>query len=130
MKTSKITHIENKGTWSNGQKSFNRFQVNFANGDNPIFLATGEFKKAIGEEVEYQIKDTKYNTAKLVYTQPQPGAEAPAKSFSPGAPNREQIIVRQSMVKASADFHAQRGQSGIEDVIRDAQLLIDFINLK
>jgi len=34
------------------------------------------------------------------------------------------------MVKASADFHAQRGQSDITTVIRDAQLLIDFINLK
>ena len=130
MKTSKITHIENKGTWSNGTKTFNRFQVNFANGDDPIFLATGEFKKAIGDEEEYQIKDTKYNTAKLVYTAPTPGAEAPApKSFNAGN-GREQIIVRQSMVKASADFHAQRGQSGIEEVIRDAQLLIDFINLK
>lgn len=126
MKTSKITHIENKGTWSNGQKTFNRFQVNFANGDNPIFLATGEFKKAVGDEVEYQIKDSKYNTAKLVYTQPQQVQQAPGKAPSG---NREQMIIRQSMVKASADFHAQRGQSGIEEVIRDAQLLIDFINL-
>jgi hypothetical protein len=126
MKTSKITHIENKGTWSNGQKTFNRFQVNFANGDNPIFLATGEFKKAVGDEVEYQIKDSKYNTAKLVYTQPQQVQQASSKAPSG---NREQLIIRQSMVKAAADFHAQRGQSGIEEVIRDAQLLIDFINL-
>ena len=76
MKTSKITHIENKGTWSNGQKTFNRFQVTFANGDNPIFLATGEFKKVVGDEAEYQIKDTKYNTAKLVYTQQQQNESA------------------------------------------------------
>ncbi len=129
MKTSKITHIENKGTWSNGQKTFNRFQVNFANGDNPIFLATGDFKKAVGDEVQYQIKDEKYNTAKLVYQQPQQqGGGGYSKQSS--NPNKDQLIIRQSMVKASADFHAQRGQSGIEDVIRDAQLLIDFINLK
>ncbi len=130
MKTSKITHIENKGTWSNGQKTFNRFQVTFANGDNPIFLATGEFKKVVGDEAEYQIKDTKYNTAKLVYTQQQQTDSA--KRTAPSVPNsnREQLIIRQSMVKASADFHAQRGQSDITTVIRDAQLLIDFINLK
>lgn len=129
MKTSKITHIENKGTWSNGQKTFNRFQVNFANGDNPIFLATGEFKKAVGDEVQYQIKDEKYNTAKLVYQQPQQQGGG-GYSKQPFNPNKDQLIIRQSMVKASADFHAQRGQSGIEEVIRDAQLLIDFINLK
>ena len=130
MKTSKITHIENKGTWSNGQKTFNRFQVTFANGDNPIFLATGEFKKVVGDEAEYQIKDTKYNTAKLVYTQQQQNESA--KKMAPSVPNsnREQLIIRQSMVKASADFHAQRGQSDVTTVIRDAQLLIDFINLK
>lgn len=129
MKTSKITHIENKGTWSNGQKTFNRFQVNFANGDNPIFLATGDFKKAVGDEVQYQIKDEKYNTAKLVYQQPQQQGGGGYSNQSSN-PNKDQLIIRQSMVKASADFHAQRGQSGIEDVIRDAQLLIDFINLK
>lgn len=127
MKTSKITHIENKGTWTNGQKTFNRFQVNFANGDNPIFLATGEFKKAVGDEVQYEIKDSKFNTAKLVYIQPQQETNNEAPGKAPSV-NREQLIIRQSMVKASADFHAQRGQSGIEKVIRDAQLLIDFIN--
>jgi|GEM_PF-2641522 len=130
MKTSKITHIENKGTWSNGQKTFNRFQVTFANGDNPIFLATGEFKKVVGDEAEYQIKDTKYNTAKLVYTQQQQTDSARRTAPSVPNSNREQLIIRQSMVKASADFHAQRGQSDITTVIRDAQLLIDFINLK
>lgn len=121
MKTSKITHIENKGTWSNGQKTFNRFQVSFANGDNPVFLSTGEFKKGIGDEVQYQIKDEKYNTAKLVYT-------PPANMSRGGSPNRDQAIIRQSMVKASSDFHAHRASSSINDVIRDAQLLIDFIN--
>jgi len=130
MKTSKITHIENKGTWSNGQKTFNRFQVTFANGDNPIFLATGEFKKVVGDEAEYQIKDTKYNTAKLVYTQQQQTDSARRTAPSVPNSNREQLIIRQSMVKASADFHAQRGQSDITKVMHDTQLLIDFINLK
>lgn len=124
MKTSKITQIENKGTWSNGQKTFNRFQVSFANGDDPIFLATGDFKKSVGDEVEYQMKDEKYNTAKLVFNQ-----NVPAPSFAPQSnPNRDQAIIRQSMVKASADFHAQRTESSVTDVIRDAQLLIDFVN--
>lgn len=123
MKTSKITHIEDKGTWSNGQKTFNRYQVSFANGDNPVFLATGEFKRGIGDEVQYQIKDEKYNTAKLVFSPPAGGGFKPQ-----GGGNRDQIIVRQSMVKAAADFHASRAGSNVQDIIRDAQLLIDFVN--
>ena len=42
--------------------------------------------------------------------------------------NREQLIVRQSMVKASCDFHAHRPTSDIQTVLADAQLLINFIN--
>ena len=42
--------------------------------------------------------------------------------------NREQIIVRQSMVKAAADFHASRPNADIQTVIADAQLLINFVN--
>lgn len=120
MKTSKITHIESKGTWSNGQKNFNRYQVTFANGDNPIFLATGEFKKSVGDEATYNIKDEKYNTAKLVYQQNTPGG-------SPGGQSKDQQIIRQTVIKAAAEFNAQR-QVGPEQVINDAQLFLNWIN--
>lgn len=120
MKTSKITHIEGKGTWSNGQKTFNRYQVSFANGDNPIFLATGEFKKGVGEEATYNIKDEKYNTAKLIYQQQTPGV-------SPGGMPKDQQIIRQTVIKAASEFNAQR-QVGPEQVINDAQLFLNWIN--
>ena len=118
MKTSKITHIESKGTWSNGQKTFNRYQVSFANGDSPIFLATGEFKKSVGDEATYNIKDEKYNTAKLVYQQQAPG---------PGGQSKDQQIIRQTVIKAAAEFNSQR-QVGPEQVIHDAQLFLNWIS--
>ncbi len=120
MKTSKITHIEGKGTWSNGQKTFNRYQVSFANGDNPIFLATGEFKKSVGDEATYNIKDEKYNTAKLVYEQPAPGGVS-------GGMSKDQQIIRQTVIKAASEFNAKRSvDSG--QVIKDAQLFLNWIN--
>lgn len=120
MKTSKITHIEGKGTWSNGQKTFNRYQVSFANGDNPIFLATGEFKKSVGDEATYNIKDEKYNTAKLVYEQPAPRGVS-------GGMSKDQQIIRQTVIKAASEFNAKRSV-GSEQVIKDAELFLNWIN--
>ena len=119
MKNGKITSIEPKGPWNNGEQTFQRYQVCFDNGDNPVFLAIGEFKKNVGDVVQYKIKDAKYNTAKLVYTPP---------TKSGVSNNKDQIIIRQTCVKASAEFNASRLNSDINKVIADAQLLIDFIN--
>ena len=113
---SKITQIEPKGTYTNASGTFNKYQVYLANGNNYQFLAKGEFKKQVGETIDFEITNEQYNTAKLIYNKPIPSA------------NREQIIVRQSMVKAAADFHASRPNADIQTVIHDAQLLINFVN--
>ena len=112
---SKITQIEPKGTYTNASGTFNKYQVYLANGNNYQFLAKGEFKKQVGETIDFEVTNEQYNTAKLIY-KPIPSA------------NREQIIVRQSMVKAAADFHASRPNADIQTVIADAQLLINFVN--
>ena len=69
----------------------------------------------MGDTIDFEITNEQYNTAKLIY-KPIPNA------------NREHIIVRQSMVKAAADFHASRPHADIQTVIHDAQLLINFVN--
>jgi len=115
---SKITQIEPKGTYTNASGTFNKYQVYLANGNNYQFLAKGEFKKQVGETIDFEITNEQYNTAKLIYK--------PIPTQPTG--NREQIIVRQSMVKAAADFHASRPNADIQTVIADAQLLINFVN--
>lgn len=115
---SKITQIEPKGTYTNASGTFNKYQVYLANGNNYQFLAKGEFKKQVGETIDFEITNEQYNTAKLIY---KPIQAAPTA-------NREQIIVRQSMVKAAADFHASRPNADIETVIADATKLINFVN--
>ncbi len=128
MKTSTVKTVQPTGTYSNGHQQFNKFQVSFENGDLCNFLAKGEFKKGVGELCDYEITNEQYNSAKIVY--PKPDQQVPQQTTTVGKPfkSKDQLIIRQSMTKASVDFHAARGGSSIEDVIRDSQLLINFIN--
>lgn len=121
MLTSKITHIEPKGVWSNGTNTFQKYQVSMANGDSPTFLAKGEFKKSVGQDITYE-KNEKYNTAKMI--QDKPTFTAPTQS------NKEDVqtyIIRQSMLKAAVDYHA--GQPvDVNDVMDTARVFINFVN--
>ena len=114
--TGKIKFIEPRGEYTNASGTFNKYQVEFDDGKTFQFLARGEFKKQVGDMVEYTVTNEEYKTAKLVYPLP------------PQNDNREQLIVRQSMVKAACEFHAHRPQSDIHTVLVDSQLLIEFIN--
>ena len=112
----KVKYVEDKGTYTNASGTFNKCQVTFDDGRAYQFLAKGHFKKNVGDLVEYEVTNEEYKTAKLSYT-PQPMQS-----------NKDQLIIRQSMLKASCDFHAHRPQSDVHTVLADAQLLIDFVN--
>tara|TARA_R110000782_G_scaffold178649_1_gene269470 strand:+ start:1326 stop:1730 length:405 start_codon:yes stop_codon:yes gene_type:complete len=133
MKTSTIKTIQGTGTYSNGHSEFNKFQVSFANGDLCNFLAKGEFKKAVGDLCDYEITNEKYNSAKVIYPKVEESSGEVTKTLQeirkdPNQKDPNQIIVRQSMTKASVDFHTNRKGSDILDVMADAQILINFIN--
>ena len=131
MKTSTVKTVEAKGTYSNGHNQFNKFQVSFKNGDICNFLAKGEFKKAIGDLCDYEITNEEYNSAKVIYPKIETSSAEPTKiaqAVDVPAKSKEQFIIRQSMTKASVDFHSNRNGSDILDVMADAQILINFIN--
>tara|TARA_R110000796_G_scaffold81691_5_gene179768 strand:- start:1344 stop:1784 length:441 start_codon:yes stop_codon:yes gene_type:complete len=145
MKTSTVKTVEAKGTYSNGHNQFNKFQVSFKNGDICNFLAKGEFKKAIGDLCDYEITNEEYNSAKVIYPKKETSSAEPTKiaqAVDVPAKSKEQLIlktlvkmnkykkllIRQSMTKASVDFHSNRNESDILDVMADAQILINFIN--
>ena len=114
----KITHITPRGEYSNASGVFNKYQVRFDDGKEFQFLAKGDFKKSVGDLVEYKVTNEEYKTARLEYN-PQPTVNNNSK---------DQLIIRQSMVKAACEFHAHRPQSDIHTCLADAQLMIDFIN--
>ena len=78
MKTGKITGIVPNGSWSNGSKTFNRYNVSMADGNIYQFNAIGEFKHQVGEECQFTSEQKEYNgkiynTAKLVRPNPMQG---------------------------------------------------------
>ena len=120
MTTSKITHIEPKGVWSNGQNTFQKYQVTMANGESLQILAKGEFKRSVGQDITYE-KNEKYGTGKLVREE---------QTFTPAPQQKEDVqtyIIRQSMLKAAVDYHAGY-QTSIDDVLQTARQFITFVH--
>jgi hypothetical protein len=119
--TGRITSIEPMGTWSNGQQTFNKFRVGFANGDILSFLAKDQFRKNVGDTIDYE-KNPQHGTGKLIYEKP--NFNKPAQKTM----DTQEKIVRQSMLKAAVDFHANNHGKTEQQVLQTAQLFIDFIN--
>ena len=129
--TSRITTITPNGEWSNGQRTFNKYRVTFANGDNLSFLAVGDFKGQVGENLTYQ-KNESNQTGKVVREnnyQNQGSYSAPANTGSKKE-DTQTYIIRQSMIKAAIDYHALQGRQHISenDVINTARNFVTFIN--
>ena len=113
----KITHITPRGEYTIASGSFNKYQIRFDDGKEFQFLAKGEFKKSVGDLVDYKVTNEEYKTAKLEYN-PLPTVNNTSK---------DHYIIRQSMVKAAVDFHKRNPQADIYTVMRDAEILINFI---
>ena len=124
--TSRITHVEPDGVWSNGQKEFNKYRVSFSNGDALGFLAVGNFKGQVGQDLTYE-KNEQYNTGKIIREnnfQPNTQTSRPTQSTKEDV---QTYIIRQSMLKASVDFHAGKNVSE-ESIISTARNFINFVN--
>jgi len=137
--TSRVTSVEPRGTWNNGQRTFNKFQVTFANGDNLSFLAVKGFKGEVGENLTYK-KDEKNQTGKVIYENnfssgqqnysPQQKSYSAPQNTGSKKEDTQTYIIRQSMIKAAIDYHALQahGHSSEEDIIRTARNFVTFIN--
>jgi hypothetical protein len=65
-KTGKIVAYQPDGVAEIKGINYNRFKVTFADGEWWKFLAKGDFKKQIGDEVEFIIKNEQYKNAAFV----------------------------------------------------------------
>lgn len=124
--TGRITSIEPMGTWSNGQATFNKFRVGFANGDILSFLAKDQFKKNVGDNITYE-KNPSTGTGKVIYEKPSFN-QATFTQPTQKTIDTQEKIVRQSMLKAAVDFHANNHGKTEHQVLQTAQIFIDFIN--
>lgn len=66
MKTGKVTSIVGDGTY----KELNKWKVNIDNGDSLTFFSKQAFKKEVGDTINYDITNEKYNIGKLTQDKP------------------------------------------------------------
>lgn len=69
---SKITEVRPKGTAQLKHGTFTKSEVFLANGNSYTFLSKGDFKKKVGDVIDYEVTNEEYSTAKLIYNQDKP----------------------------------------------------------
>ncbi len=123
---SKITSVEPKGTWSNGQRTFNKYQVSFANGDSLGFLAVGEFKKKAGDVVTYE-KNDQHQTGKLVYEQPAAASNQTSRTTNAPKDDVQRYIIRQSSLNRATDLYSKGGNWDEQTIIETAKIFENYV---
>lgn len=120
MKTGTIKHIDINGQWN----GMNKHLVTFADGQQFTFFSKGDFKASIGETIKYTISNAEMRNAKLVRDN-----NFSNKSFTPSnkKDDVQTSIIRQTCLKASAELHSQRGESDVQSVLEDAEIMYNWV---
>lgn len=140
-KTGTIKDVEPNGLWN----GLTKYKVSFADGNQYTFFAKGNFKFSVGDLITYEVTNEEYKNAKI--PQDQYKKETPAANTKPllfsndtnqgvnafaASPNtkfisKDHLIVKQTCIKAAAEFNASRSNVDANTVIADAQLFFNFI---
>lgn len=124
MKTGKITHIDQGGQWN----GLTKYKVTFADGNQYTFFAKGNFKFSIGETINYEVTNEEYRNAKIqLDSYKKENTPAPAIKANYSGSSKDELIIRQTCIKASAEFNAQKGGVDIINVITDAEVLYNWV---
>ena len=126
MKTGKIKHIDPIGSWNDKEK----YKVTFADGNQYTFFAIGEFKFKVGDEISYEITNEQYKNARIPQDQYSKENATSASSMPKTnyiTTSKDELIVKQTCIKAAAEFNAQRTEVDVNSIIKDAQLMFNWI---
>ncbi|QDP57719.1 MAG: hypothetical protein Unbinned6486contig1001_34 [Prokaryotic dsDNA virus sp.] len=129
VKNSKVMSIQPNGTWEGAYGVMYKFEIVFQNGDVGEYSSKSKDQNKFeqGQETEYEFYGGKFPKIKPHYQKPQ-GNFSGNKSF--GKSDDVQVkIVRQSMLKASVDFHAiNPGLKPTEiDIMKTAERFVSFV---
>ena len=123
MKTGKITHLEPNGLWN----GLTKYKVTFADGNQYTFFAKGNFKFAVGETISYEVTNEEYRNAKVSADEYKKDTQTnTTPNVNTSIVSKDILIIRQTCIKAAADFNARRAV-GSDEIIKDAQLMFDWI---
>jgi len=124
MKTGKITNVEPSGTFESYGSTLTRNKVTMATGESYTFNSKGQFKKNVGDEIEFEVVNEQYGNAKLIYNpnKPSPMAEALVQKTN----DVQKFIIRQSSVASAVNFYKDKPSSE-DEVLYFAKRIVNYI---
>jgi|TARA_R110001599_G_scaffold27266_3_gene95906 hypothetical protein len=127
IKKSKVTNVQNNGTWEGKFGLMYKFEIDFQNDDCGEYSSKSkdQNKFVIGEEVEYEFIDGKFPKVKPVYQKP----DFASNGFSGGYKKDDTVqkmIVKQSSLKSAVDY-CSGGNCSTSDVLKVAQEFVDWV---
>ena len=123
MKTGKITNIEPNGTFESYGSILTRNKVTLATGETFTFNSKGDFKKNVGDEIEFEVTNAQYGNAKLIYNPNRPQQQAaPVKKTD----DVQKFIIRQSSVASAVNFYKDKPSSE-DEVLEFAERIVNYI---
>ena len=124
-KKSKVTNVQASGTWEGKFGLMYKFEVEFENGDAGEYSSKSkdQNKFLCGVETEYEYIDGKFPKVKPVWVQNQP--QQATQSNLQSNNNREEMIVKQSSLKAAVEFCDK--DCTIEQVLDNAEIFYNWV---
>lgn len=128
--TSKISSINKTDSFvTQDNKTMNKYVVSFMNGHNPHIYKIGEFPHSVGDEVTYDLDQTK-NKAKLVKaeanTQNYANKGTQPKTYSNPKDDVQKYIIRQSSLNRATDLYAGR-EINTNEIINLARTFENYV---
>jgi hypothetical protein len=128
MKKSKVTRVTSNGTWEGKFGMMYKFEVSFENGDTGEYSSKSQdqTKFVEGQEAEYEYTDGKFPKVKPFYALPTNNGKFNSDRAYRKDDNVQNLIVRQSSLKASVDY-CKGSNCSPEEVCENAQLFADWV---
>lgn len=124
---STITQIQPNGTWNSQYGLMYQFEVQFDDGKSiNVNAKTEEPPYKVGDKVSYEITGSnKYGSKGKIQKADFDGS--PQKSFGgQSSTQKDELIARQTCIKASAELYAQRSDWSVSQVIATAQMFTEY----
>tara|TARA_R110002020_G_scaffold363540_1_gene575833 strand:- start:500 stop:958 length:459 start_codon:yes stop_codon:yes gene_type:complete len=128
MKTDKVKKVTPNGTWEGKFGMMYKFEVEFENGDCGEYSSKSkdQTKFVEGQNADYEFTAGKFPKVKPFYALPQNNGQTSYNSPMKKNDNVQELIVRQSSLKAAVDYC--RGSScSPEEVCENAQLFAEWV---
>ena len=127
-KKSKVTNVQPNGTWEGKFGMMYKFEVSFENGDTGEYSSKSQEqnKFIVGNDTDYEFIDGKFPKVKPVWLQQQTQfTQSPKQSTPKRSDDVQDLIVRQSSLKAAVDFCDS--DCTVDHIISNAEVFYDWV---